>query len=328
MKRYLILLIIFVVILLGSCAIPNEPKIDNDQKLEIETYYQTVGYARDVYVTNENVFIAEDQAGFSIFNLDGSFILQYTASIDNARLITVLEEDSLLFVYDIYSDPAAILVFDISNLPEISIKPPITGQTGGIEDLIIKRNEESGDNEVSWTYENKVRFGTYNGIWEGQANFNSYQNSVAGLDYSEENIFVCGEQIGVYISSRETSDLQNTINTAGQALDVRFVDNKIFVACREEGLEIIDVLDIQNPNLIYSTDTSGYAQSIDVEGDILAVASGGGGLYVYDISNLENVTLIGNLSAEIGYTYKTFIKNGKIYAATKDGVYKIVVKSG
>jgi hypothetical protein len=34
---------------------------------------------------------------------------------------------------------------------------------------------------------------------------------------------------------------------------------------------------------------------------------------------------LGNLSNEIGYTYKTFIKDGKVYAATKDGVYKINV---
>ena len=332
MKKYSILLISLVAILFGSCAVPNEPKIITEPppeppKLEIETHYQTVGYARDVFVTNENVFIAEDQGGFSIFDIAGDFILRYNQSIDNARLIKVLEEDSLLFVYDIYSDPAAILVFDLSSLPEISIKPPITGQTGGIEDLIINRNEETENNEVSWTYENKVRFGTYNGIWEGQANFNSYQNSVAGLDYSDDNIFVCGEQIGVYISSRQTGELENTIDTNGQALDVRFVDNKLFVACREEGIEVFDVLDIQDPSLIYSTDTSGYAQSIDVEGDILAVASGGGGLYVYDISDLENVTLTGKLSAEIGYSYKTFIKDGKIYAATKNGVYKILVKA-
>ena len=53
MKKISILLIIFVAILFGSCAIPNEPKISNYQKLDIETHYQTVGYARDFHLTDD-----------------------------------------------------------------------------------------------------------------------------------------------------------------------------------------------------------------------------------------------------------------------------------
>jgi len=135
MRKFLLPLIIFFMFLLISCAKPNEPAA-MAKIMQVEYFFKTVGEARDIYVTDSLVFVAEDQGEFSIYNyITNELVSQHNGDIDNARLITVEEESQYLFVYDRYGSPAQILTYDVSDPSDPQPLDNIVGQTGGIEEI-------------------------------------------------------------------------------------------------------------------------------------------------------------------------------------------------
>ncbi|MBL7108273.1 MAG: hypothetical protein ISS38_03150, partial [Candidatus Cloacimonetes bacterium] len=275
-KIYSLAFFLIIVVIFG-CAKPNEPNINNI--LEIEQIYPTVGEARDVYVSDNFIYIAEDQGGFSIYDKnDNTLVCHYYGSIENARLISVVEEDSLLFVYDRYGSPATIMVFDISSIAEPEENAPITGQTADIEDMIAI-SDGSGGIDVFWTRPNEFLGGKYSE--GGYVSSEPFQNSINGFDLDSENnyVYITGDQLGLYVCKYEfvydgeflISIIESIlhIDTPGEALAVKVIDNYAFVSCKEEGFVTIDISDKENLIIVYQDDTSGWAQSIDAGGDYL-----------------------------------------------------------
>ncbi len=322
-KKYLPLLFL-IILLFVSCADFLEPIFKNGE-LSIEAIIPTVGFARDVYVSDDFIYIAEDQAGFSIYNkADNTIITQYYGNIENARLIQAVDTIKQVFVYDQYGSPAAIMVYDITDPVNPIEMPPITGQTGSIEALIC---DIQSDNSVDilWTHGNSYQYGNYNNIWLGSYAFN-FPNAVGGFDIVDTLLFVTGEQRGLYITNRNNGNIISEVNTPGTAVDVKVHDNYAYVADKEYGISVIDISDITQPELVYNHDTSGYAQRIDVEGDYLVVASGGGGVYLFDISNRAKPEFADRWDdSDIGYTYDVDIHNGEVFVATREGVYRMLI---
>jgi hypothetical protein len=89
---------------------------------------------------------------------------------------------------------------------------------------------------------------------------------------------------------------------------------------------VIDVTDPANPVLLSTVDTDGYAQKIDVSNEYVAVASGGGGVYVFDRTNPAAPTLLHHVESLIDYTYVAALKGDLVFAGTKSGVFKINIK--
>lgn len=322
--KLLLVIPIVITIVLCTCAKWVEP-ITYKDILEIEHIYSTTGYARDAYISDSLIYIAEDQAGFSIYDRNNdTLICHYYGSIENARLIAAVEEESLLFVYDIYGSPAAISVFDISNPTNPIVKPPITGQTSDIEEMKCFHSPGGGV-DIIWIHSDKYQFGNYVNIWMGSYSYD-FPNALAGFDLDSLYIYLAGEQRGLYIADKNSGNIISETDTQGEALAVKVVDNYAYIAAKEEGLQVIDISDIENPELVYSFDTSGWAQSVDVEEDYLVVGSGGGGLYLFDVSDKANPEFLDRIDdSEIGYTYKAILSNGEIFVATKIGVVKLKI---
>jgi len=324
---YLIFLIL-VIIVLNNCAKPNEPVVLGNV-LETVHHFQTTGYARDIYLSDQYLYVAEDQAYFSIYDiLNDSLVCHYEEDIENARLISAVEEENLLFVYDRYGSPGGIIVFDISDNANPITVGSIIGQTGGIEDMKLYSTGD-GKIDVLWTHENKYQYGIYDtnegNPWIGSFDF-SFPNYLMGFEVADTLLYLCGEQLGLFTAQRDSGDVVSTTDTPGEALDVKIVDNYAYVADRHEGFAVIDISDAENPDRIFQEDTSGYAQAIDADGNYLAIASGGGGVYLYDISNRENPQFLDRIDdAEIGYTYKVKIRDEIVYVATRNGVYKLEI---
>ena len=331
--KTVILILTLTIIFLVCCAKLSEPFI-KEKVLEIEYIYPTTGYARDVYVSDSVIYIAEDQGGFSIYNhftdiqlchVDSVIVID--KSIENARLISAVEEESLLFVYDKYGSPAGIIVFDIGDLYNPSFVFLIISDTEDFED-IKSMYCDIGSVYLFWTRRNEYTFGIfiYPITWTVSQTF-SFPNSVRGFDLDSTYIYLTGEQLGLYIASRSLGNIISETNTPGEALAVKVDNNYAFVACQEAGFSVIDVSDKENPNIISSVETGFYANSIDVEGNYLVVGVYRDGAYLYDISNIEQPQFLDKIDdEEIGrYTYKVVLHNGKIYAATSRGVYKIKI---
>ncbi|MDY6915351.1 MAG: hypothetical protein SVM86_03415 [Candidatus Cloacimonadota bacterium] len=313
--------IVFIV-LLTACAQQSDP-FEPSRVLQVESYYPTRGFARDFSINDSLLFIAADQAGFTVYNhLTKTKLCNYYQTFENARLIHAVNRDSLLFIYDRYGEYAGIRIFDITEPSQPQEEMLLTGRSVDAMHCIPKNN---GTIEVITASSNKLKYGEYDGVfWYSYSII--YENAIEGFDIDDEYFYVCGEQIGVYITSRESGELLTIYDTPGNALAVKKVDNHLFVANKQEGFSVIDISNLQNPEELFWQDTSGYAQDLDLYANFLAIGSGGGGVYLYDISNLADVKLLDRIEErEIGYVYRVQFFDGDLFAATQEGVYKLSI---
>ena len=314
----------FIITLINAgCADFLEPIITNGE-LRIDAIIETIGYALDVFVGEDNIYIAEDQAGFSIYNKQNELVTHYYGNIENAQLIQAVEDKNRLFVYDRYGSPAAIMVYDISD-PTIPVEmPPITGQTSNIEDVKCELKPDNTIN-ILWTHANKYQFGNYDDFWLGSFSY-EFPNAVSGFTLQDTLIFVTGEQRGLYIAKRSTGTIISEINTTGEALAVTVCENYAYIADKTYGITVVDFSDVEHPKVVNTYNTTGYAQQIDAEGDYLVLASGGGGVYLFDISQRDTPIFIDRWDdSDIGYTYDVKLYNGEVFVATREGVYRMSI---
>ena len=143
----------------------------------------------------------------------------------------------------------------------------------------------------------------------------------------ENFIYLAYQQLGLNIVDINTGLEVSLTDTDGDARNVTIVDNYAFISDRQEGFPNLDISDVSNPTFVSQKDTDGFTRNIDVEGNYMVVASGGGGVYLYDISNIDDPEFLDRVDdSEIGYTYKTLIKDGIIFVATRRGVAKFSIE--
>lgn len=76
-----------------------------------------------------------------------------------------------------------------------------------------------------------------------------------------------------------------TLDTPGNANDVRVVGNTAYVADGSSGLQIIDVTTPASPSILGSVNTTGEANDVVVQNMRAYVADGEAGLRIIDVSN-------------------------------------------
>ncbi len=323
---YMYLVLLFVI----SCAKPSEPA-PIEGSLTIEHQFETSGYARDIHVSDSNLYIAEDQAGYSIFDLESDSLVSHHESFimdvdpilfENVRAISFFEDENLLFVYDQYGSPASINGFDITDKINPIFQFRLSGNTGSIIQLEPYASLGGGV-DLYWTSGNFVNFSSSDISWQGSTEY-AFQNSVAGFDIDNNIMCLAAEQLGFHIVDKSSGNVLSTTDTDAEALDVKIVDNYAIIALRQSGFAVYDVSDSLDPVLVCQRETNEYIYTIDIEEDNLVLGSHNGGVYLYDISDITDPALVGNLNSDkIGYTYEAVLHNGKIYASTRQGVYKI-----
>ncbi len=87
----------------------------------------------------------------------------------------------------------------------------------------------------------------------------------------------------------------------------------------------MDVYNPAAPVLLSTFDTSGYATSLAISGNKLAVSSGGGGVYLFDISIPSQPKLIQHLTS-CGYTNTVKFMDDRLVVGARDQgilIYKI-----
>ena len=318
----------FIIVLLSGCAKPSEPF---NGALNIERHIETGGYVWDISVSDSLIFIAEDQAGFSIYNyLNNNFVCivdsLYALNVpfENVRKIYVVDEEELLFVYELYGTAKGIHIFDITNRTEPIFLLLITGNTNNIKKMISIPNPDGGVT-LNWTNSNAINFRESNNWNVGIAYY--FQNSVSGFDLNTNYFVIAAQQLGIHIVERITGEVVCTMSTPGEALDVKIVDSYVFVALREAGFAVFDITDEEAPELVYLEDVDEHIYTVDCEDDYLVLGSHAGGVYLYDVSNPADPKFLGNIDNDIiGYTYEAEIYNGRIFAATRQGVYLINIE--
>jgi len=331
MRRIRIAFLILATALLLSCAKPNEPAPEA-RMMQLEHFFKTIGEARDIYITDSLVYVAEDQGGFSIYNyLTNQQVTQYSGEINNARIISLEEESHTLFVYDRYGSPAQIKTYNVTDPANPQPLDHIVGGTSGIEeiksfpgqnglvDVYFTRNETS----------NEVFYGNYDGNYLIPVyNYTNFDHNLFGFDLDETYFYLAYQQLGLLIISKETGETVSLTDTDGDARNVKIVDNYAYITDRYEGFAIIDITDIANPVKISQKDTSGYSRNIDLENNYMVVSSGGSGVYLYDISDKHDPKFLDRMDvSQIGYTNKVLLNDDIIIVATRMGIAKLRINN-
>lgn len=337
MKK-LLLIISISLMLIVSCAKANKP-YSTDGKLRLVTTYPVVGDPVDIDVSADCVFVAEDLIGFSILNRHDASLYMRLSEINSIQLrkvplIRYNHNHKVLFVVDqtisslhqIYA-----IKFDSpsTDIADYNIRN-FVGQTLWVRDFAFE--DIPGENNKFDMYitnfsanENRIQ----KGIYDLSLSHNNLQllhfrvmpNAVHSIKLTDNHIIKAMGQRGVYISEK-TNQLTFTsvVDTPGDARDVLVNGNIVYVADRQQGLQVVDITNINNPVLLDTAkSTDGYAVSLSKSGNLLAVGSGSGGVYLYDISTPANPILIDRLRySDIGYVNKVLFYDNELYVASRD----------
>jgi hypothetical protein len=325
MKIKNLCLILIIAATIFGCAQPNEPA-ENDNNLHIFNILETSGYAQDFDVSDELLFVAEDQRGFSIYNLvSGSMYCHLDTLYDdtpnpyeNVRKIAGSVDEDFLMVYDRYGSPASFNIYDISDIQNPQFLFNMASNTSNVQKILL---DESLDvMEIFWTNSSSFNVATYENTWTNTATID-FPNSVAGFDFTESLFVVAAYQSGIHIIDRATNQTLITYDTIGEATDVKIVDNYAFIALWEEGYLLLDLTDPTNPIEIHQENVGENIYTIDAKDDKLLLSSHTGGVLLFDVSENTNPCLLGKLSEnDIGYTYKASFVGEQIIASTRTGV--------
>ncbi len=347
MRRIYLLLIALVTI--ASCAKPKTPFSPSVQtnQLEIISSCKLTGDPIDLSVDDSYIYVAEDEAGYALINSnDNSLISEYNSlssfNLYKTKYIVGNAADNEVIFYDRSGTPT-VYVADITDPTNPTLLANITGSTYNATNLYVTPNDDPDmpdySTNIYWICKenelfkiNKGYFDTTNGYEAGgDIWLPSYQLESFTMD--SDKLYIASSQLGVDIVNKDDGHRISLVNTPGEALYVLRYENYLYVADRQAGLQVIDITDINNPTLLedFAYDTSGYAQSLDIdsENNLLSVASGGGGVYVFHLNYPQKPELIGRLdSSQVGYTNITKIHKGKILIASRDeGIVEISIKN-
>jgi LVIVD repeat len=351
-----VMLTSMMIVLFTGCAQPNDPATPDAETvyLELQAVYPSEGYVRDIAVTDDYVYVAEDEAGFSIWDNNSDALLTRMRSYDtisgidtttteftNIKLVAVDQPSNALLVYNRYGSSAGVHLFDITDNSNPDHKYLHTGNISDISQIELTEID-STQFRFSWLYQGSQNNEYYGGKFlsaGGGAFWTVFGEQVGKFNYdvvgyqeeTETDLIYCAsKQLGLRIVENPGTigefDFTEIggIDTPGQTLAVKVVDNIAYLGNREEGIQVLDITDINNPIELYNYDTTGLASDIEVntELNVFALASSSGGIYLFsgpegEIKRLQRIDDSG-----IGYVNMIEMRGDLLYVGTRYGVYK------
>lgn len=334
LKRFIVLII--TVIALVGCA-QKSSEWSEQHILQLEATIPTVGNPLDLDSDDERIYVAEDQAGISVINLS-NYNKTWLTSVSTGDTMTMqlrrirrashINSLNLLFLSETFGSDN-IVVIDTSDPDSLVLSDVITGGTSDIRDMKFFAPQEGS----SYVYEGifvtgqYIKHGYSSEIIPGlppifspvtiDAAATSYPINPLGAVMTNDYIYVAADQLGLVIYDRATGNPMGKADLPGYAQKVIVVGNYAYLACRHEGLQIVDVSNPAAPVRVGGYDTTGYATNIDVWNNYVVVSSGGGGIYLFDITSPANPVLKDNITS-CGYTNNVKFHNDKVLVASRD----------
>lgn len=327
MLRKHIVFIAAVLLVLAGCAKRN-PAWQDQEVLTLLKQVQVVGNPIDLSFDEDLIFVAQDQGGMSIID-SGNYSQRwwtevYPPSADamlvNIRNISAVGAHKLVFSGE-YVSSDKIRIIDYSDLDSLRLVESITGGTDGLQSIAFSAIPNPTDANIIEGFFGAGRnlmYARYNGgLYLGTDYVINTPATAAGMDANANHIFVAAQQRGLVIYDRGSRQKVSEIAIPGEALQVKVAGNYAYVASRQGGLNVVNVGAPDEPLLVKTFDTTGYATSIDVAGNLAALSSGSGGIYLFDVSTPGNPVLKENLRSA-GYTNNAKFNQGKLIVAARD----------
>lgn len=335
-KKYLWYILILALIVIAGCAEKNTAYQDGDA-LSLLAVVPVVGNPMQLDYDAENLYVALDQGGLGVINLQNYDLQWYpemyysaadkTEYFNKTRILAVEPEYKRIFLNETLGTDK-IWIIDYAQPDSMKIIGEVTGSTYDIGDIVVRRIPSPATEdvmEVVYCFGNNISYRLYNGVlWLGFGSdriMHYLGTSVSGVDLDDSYIYGAAQQRGLVIYSKDDYSLVSELSLSGEAQKLVVRNGYAYVACRQGGLQIVDVRDPQNPVRISGYDTSGYANEVDYHDGTVAISSGSGGTYVFDVNNPAAPTLIQQV-AEVGYSNAVKFKDDVLAIGSRDdGVF-------
>lgn len=326
LKRLLVYALVVLVLITG-CAkrstAPSDTKI-----LSLIKEIPIVGNPFDISTTNSELYVAADQGGLTVIDTNTWQSKWWTvmvpggadATLVNVRKASVVPEHDFLFLGEFVGGDK-IRIIKTSNPDSLELIDSITGGTDALQSIRFSAISNPTGADVVEGFFSAARtfyYCKYDGeLYLGSTWDISATATVSGFDVTDDLVVLAVQQRGLAIYDRDTQDKLSEFALSGQALAVKVSGNYAYVACRQEGFQIVDISNPSAPKLVGRFDTTGYATTIELKDNLAVVSSGGGGVYLFDVSNPAKPALKENLSSA-GYTNNAIFYKDKVVVSARD----------
>ena len=309
------------ILLFISChrPIPDE----NGYTFRILSTCSLPGYAEDVDIANDLVYVADNQGGLQIVDIsnpENPFIIgEY---ISEKSIVGVAVRDTFAYLAVSHSQ---------GGIRIVNVAEPQNPVFVGEDNWYYGYSVVAPQNDTMFVY-------VAGGYWfvVEDVSFPQYPSfvrrfatpgNVKGIYVIDSIVFLACEQMGLHIFNLAKPDSEALIawlDTPSNARNIFVEDDYAFIADGRAGLIIIDVSNPQNPIFTGQYNTPDYANDIFVSGNLAFVADGGGGLQVIDIENPADPVSYGEI--EIPYANGVNVRHDTIYVADRDMGLVIIIE--
>ncbi len=330
-RKYLWYMLMLALIFVAGCAEKNTSYQDADA-LTLLAVVPVVGNPTQLDCDDTDMYVSLDQGGLGAINLDTYNLRWYNKmnykdpeelpkTFYQTRRLAVVSEYNRVFLNEI-SGTDLVYIIDSSHQDSLFIIEDITGGTYDIQDIAVRTIPNPiSENIMELVYcdGNNITYRLYDGIRLIGQGVNIHNRPVrfSGVDLDDNYIYGAVQQRGMVIYSKEDGSLISELPLYGEAQKLVVRDGYAYVACRQGGLQIVDVRDPQSPVKVAQYLTSGYANEVDYHNGALALSSGGGGAYVFDVRNPAAPALIQRVT-EVGYSNAVKFKGDKLAIGSRD----------
>jgi hypothetical protein len=290
------------------------------QAFSVATYriagqIRTRGYPQALDIRADYAYVADGQAGLSIYRIDDPMNLSLIGSIMDTTNSAYGVAAAERYAYLAYGRKQLQIV-DIRNLDSLQMLGSIGYTTGYAYDVELLDSAHvvvANSGKFSLFDVSDPNFPILLFEPHAPARAVALQDTVA---------FLACEQIGLMIMSLSTRNepaTWSTLRTPGNARDVAVQGDYAYIADGREGLAIVDISDQAAPRLVGSLPMpgGGYANKVAVHDSIAYIADGVAGLAVADVSDPATPILRSMIKTpEAKAVFVT--EDGRIFATDRD----------
>ncbi|OGC91446.1 MAG: hypothetical protein A2W25_00370 [candidate division Zixibacteria bacterium RBG_16_53_22] len=304
-------------------------KSDYVNYFELVSMTDTYGIPQDVFVRNDTAFVADGQAGLTMFDVSdpaNPMVLENIDSIESdfAKSIYINPQDTFPYVMVADMDGRVYAI----NLPDTTRTNDLRlTSTQNCEDVTgFFKNDTLWIAAVASSSQRKLSIiqVLYNPFMvENPGLVPEFELSADGLgvrvDSSASYVFVaCGVAgLRIYdITNVYNSALASTVLLSSTAMAVDVKDGYAYVACDHAGLFVVDVRDARNPSSVVNVNTSGRTKDVQVLGGYAFIADANGGLKAIDTSIPDSAHFVAAYATP--YAYGLYATLDYIYVCDRD----------
>jgi len=316
-----------------SCGKRNSPTGPNSVNLILTGQWDSPGYATDLNVRGNYVYLADDQSGFHVLNVadrahprlvstlgSNFYSITMLSASTQVNLLAVVDDNNQRYFYNI-ADPDSVTAFDGTDSNTRTNDILVIGGSPDAPDadsLMMLFTGDSNDG-LTFTLYQSFHFGDVTS-WAGIANSETQTyGRTLGVTNDGYLVLTAQDQMGLVIYNY--TDYNNPVelgrmDTPGSARRVAVADSIAYIADGRFGVNIISYHDPDSLKQLGQIAIPGYVNDVAVQGNMVIAAAGDGGTFVIDVSNPTASTLVGRYQSS--YTYAVETTSDAIFVADRD----------